>query len=41
MTEHEAITELRRRAYRTTCYGNKVVEQREKQLLTKRHKQSL
>ena len=29
MTEREAITELRRRAYRTTCYGNKVVEHEE------------
>ena len=25
MTESEAITELKRRAYRTTCYGNKVL----------------
>lgn len=29
MTESEAITELRRRAYRTTCYGNKVLEHEE------------
>ena len=29
MTEREAITELRRRAYRTTCYGNKVLEHEE------------
>ena len=29
MTEREAITELKRRAYRTTCYGNKVLEHEE------------
>ena len=29
MTESEAITELKRRAYRTTCYGNKVLEHEE------------
>ena len=29
MTESEAITGLRRRAYRTTCYGNKVLEHEE------------
>ena len=29
MTESEAIAELRRRAYRTTCYGNKVLEHEE------------
>ena len=29
MREREAITELRRRAYRTMCYGNKVVEHEE------------
>ena len=29
MTEREAIAELRRRAYRTTCYGNKVLEHEE------------
>ena len=29
MTEHEAITELKRRAYRTTCYGDKVLEHEE------------
>ena len=29
MTESEAITELKRRAYRTTCYGNKVLEYEE------------
>ena len=29
MTEREAIAELRRRAYRTTCYGNKVSEHEE------------
>lgn len=29
MTEREAITKLKRRAYRTTCYGNKVLEHEE------------
>lgn len=29
MTDQEAIAELRRRAYRTTCYGNKVLEHEE------------
>ena len=29
MTEREAITELKRKAYRTTCYGNKVLEHEE------------
>ena len=29
MTESEAIAELRRKAYRTTCYGNKVLEHEE------------
>ena len=29
MREREAIAELRRRAYRTTCYGNKVLEHEE------------
>ena len=29
MTEREAITELKRRAYRTTCYGNKILEHEE------------
>ena len=29
MTEREAITELKRRAYRTTCSGNKVLEHEE------------
>ena len=29
MTEREAITELKRRAYRTTCYGDKVLEHEE------------
>ena len=29
MTERKAITELKRRAYRTTCYGNKVLEHEE------------
>ena len=29
ITEYEAITELKRRAYRTTCYGNKVLEHEE------------
>ena len=29
MTESEAITELKRKAYRTTCYGNKVLEHEE------------
>ena len=29
MTEREAITELRRKAYRTTCYGDKVLEHEE------------
>ena len=29
MTEREAITKLKRKAYRTTCYGNKVLEHEE------------
>ena len=29
MTESEAITELKRKAYRTTCYGDKVLEHEE------------
>ena len=29
MTDQEAIAELSRRAYRTTCYGNKVLEHEE------------
>ena len=29
MTENEAITKLKRKAYRTTCYGNKVLEHEE------------
>ena len=29
MTEREAITKLKRSAYRTTCYGNKVLEHEE------------
>ena len=29
MTEREAITKLKRKAYRTTCYGNKVLEYEE------------
>lgn len=29
MTEREAIVELKRRVYRTTCYGNKVLEHEE------------
>ena len=29
MTEREAIIKLRRRAYRTTCYGDKVLEHEE------------
>lgn len=29
MTDQEAIAELRRRVYRTTCYGNKVLEHEE------------
>ena len=29
MTESEAIAELRHKAYRTTCYGNKVLEHEE------------
>ena len=29
MTEREAITELKRRAYRITCYGDKVLEHEE------------
>ena len=29
MTESEAITILKRRAYRTTCYGDKVLEHEE------------
>ena len=29
MTESEAITKLKRRAYKTTCYGNKVLEHEE------------
>ena len=29
MTEREAIIELKRKAYRTTCYGNKVLEHEE------------
>ena len=29
MTESEAITKLKRRAYRTTCYGDKVLEHEE------------
>ena len=29
MTEREAIAELRHKAYRTTCYGNKVLEHEE------------
>ena len=29
MTENEAIIKLKRKAYRTTCYGNKVLEHEE------------
>ena len=29
MTEREAITKLKRKAYRTTCYGDKVLEHEE------------
>ena len=29
MTESEAITKLKRKAYRTTCYGDKVLEHEE------------
>lgn len=29
MTEREAIIKLKRKAYRTTCYGNKVLEHEE------------
>ena len=29
MTEREAIAKLKRKAYRTTCYGNKVLEHEE------------
>ena len=29
MTEREAIAELRHKAYRTTCYGNKILEHEE------------
>ena len=29
MTEREAITKLKCKAYRTTCYGNKVLEHEE------------
>ena len=29
MKESEAITKLKRKAYRTTCYGNKVLEHEE------------